>query len=145
MKKISTNILYSGYNTLVQTVFGSHKGEISREVIISADAVAAMVYNPEINRYGFVEQFRAGSESVTTECPAGIVDEGENIEVAIIREIREELGSIAIKLVPLGEVWQGPARVSANIYLFYCEVTGDLGQDLDEDEDVTIRWYTFEK
>ncbi len=82
-----------------------------------------------------VEQFRHGSSELTIEFPAGIVDAGETPEKAALRELKEETGYSAGKLVKLGEVSPNPAFMDNKTHTFAAfdlEVSGS--QNLDDDE-----------
>jgi len=82
-----------------------------------------------------VEQFRHGSSEVTIEFPAGIVDKGEAPEEAAGRELSEETGYSAGRIVKLGEISPNPAFMDNRTHTFAAldlELTGD--QNLDDDE-----------
>ena len=46
----------------------------------------------EDNQVVLIKQYRHGIEEVTTETPGGVVDDGEDPETAIRRELMEETG-----------------------------------------------------
>ncbi len=56
-----------------------------------------------------VRQHRHGADLVTTEFPAGLVEPGERPETAAARELAEETGHRAGRLIPLGRVSPNPA------------------------------------
>ena len=143
LKLVKTNVLYRGFHTYEERLYETDEGNtFSREVLVSSDAVASMVYHKEKEMYGFVKQFRAGANKHMLECPAGIIDEGEAVVEAVRREIREELGCEVVSPHYLTTVEQGPATVAGKLHLFYTEVTGEFEQELDDDEDVEIVWLT---
>lgn len=89
-----------------------------------------------------VEQFRHGSSSITLEFPAGIVDEGESPEDAAKRELLEETGYRAGRVVKLGEVSPNPAfmdNLTHTFAAFDLELVSE--QNLDDDE--FIRFHTI--
>ncbi len=82
-----------------------------------------------------VEQFRHGSSNLTMEFPAGIVDHGESPETAALRELTEETGYSAGKIVSLGAVSPNPAFMDNRTHTFAAfdlELSGE--QNLDDDE-----------
>jgi ADP-ribose pyrophosphatase len=56
-----------------------------------------------------VRQHRHGTDVVTTEFPAGLVEPGEDPRAAAERELAEETGRRAVRLAPIGRVAPNPA------------------------------------
>lgn len=56
-----------------------------------------------------IEQYRHGIEEITLEIPGGMVDEGEDAEVAAVRELVEETGYQPKETVFLGKCHPNPA------------------------------------
>ena len=113
------------------------------QVIQSSDAVCIAATRDGIN-YFLVEQFRYGINQSLLEFPAGKIDLDEAPEDAARRELREEIGYEAKTLVPLGKVYSSPAMVSEALYLYYASDLEYVGQDLDEDEVLSIKEVAFE-
>ncbi len=65
-----------------------------------------------------VRQFRHGSGRVTLEFPAGVVDRGETPEEAAQRELLEETGCRADKLIHLGSVNPNPAFMNNRLHTY---------------------------
>ena len=66
-----------------------------------------------------VSQFRAPSERVVVEIPAGMRDvEGEDTETVARRELVEEAGLSAGRLERLGEIWPSPGMTDAVCTLY---------------------------
>ncbi len=78
-----------------------------------------------------VRQYRHGAGMVTTEFPAGLVEQGEPPLEAAARELREETGRQAGKMTLLGRVSPNPAFMSNWCYTYLAEglspaAAGDL-------------------
>lgn len=87
-----------------------------------------------------IEQFRHGIERVTLEIPGGMIDKGEAPDACARRELKEETGYTAGKIVSLGRSHPNPAIQNNWIYHFAaldCEKT-DV-QAFDEHESISIR------
>ncbi len=57
----------------------------------------------------FIAQYRIGSHRVSLETPAGMVEKGEVVEAAALRELREETGYSADSFTTLGRTYANPA------------------------------------
>ena len=94
-------------------------------------------------RYFVMErQFRHGSQSVTLEFPAGLVEEGEDPREAALRELLEETGIKAGKLTQTGFLNPNSAFMATGGYFYVAEdleYTGERHFDPNEEiETVTI-------
>jgi ADP-ribose pyrophosphatase len=79
-----------------------------------------------------VRQFRHGSGQITVEFPAGVVNRGEDPAVAAERELLEETGCVAQKLIHIGAVNPNPAFMNNRIHTFVAlglEKTSGLALD----------------
>lgn len=109
-----------------------------REIVRHARAVAVLAREPD-GRFLFVRQFRKAMESLCLELVAGLNEPGEDPDVAVRRELREETGAEAVRLVHLGEVWASPGYVDEKIDLYYAECAAQRGaRSLDEDERLEV-------
>ena len=82
-----------------------------------------------------VKQWRHGERALSIEFPGGVIEAGEAPEKAAARELKEETGFRAAKLVKLGSMNPNPALMSNHVHVFAAfdlESTGK--QQLDEDE-----------
>ena len=111
----------------------AHDGVTIIPYFIGTDGVA---------RFVMERQFRHGSESVTLEFPAGLVEKGENASDAAERELWEETGLKANSLRPLGTVCQNSAYMNCYVSFFLAEdmevVTSLESRKLDDNEQIDI-------
>ncbi len=97
--------------------------------------VIAVVEQEGVPHYLMVKQFRHGSERITAEFPAGVVDPGEEPLVAAKRELLEETGYQAEKLIEIGNISPNPAIMSNRVYTYLAvnpKKIADQHLDIDE-------------
>ncbi len=86
-----------------------------------------------------VRQYRHGSDQITLEFPAGMVEQGEAAEKSAYRELLEETGYRAGSLIHIGSVSPNPAFMKNTVSTYLAE---DLElvqeQQLDEHEIIDI-------
>lgn len=102
---------------------GGHPA-VARDVINHPGGVGILpVDGPDVL---FIRQYRVAIDQEVLEIPAGKLDrtDGDPAREAA-RELREELGVEAIKLVPLGSILPSPGYTSERIHLFVAD--GILG------------------
>ena len=93
--------------------------------------VAALSENDTLR---FVRQFRYPYHKVLLELPAGKLEKGEEPLQAGLRELEEECGLRADKVMSLGCVYPTVAYCSEIIYLFLATGLHETQQHFDEDE-----------
>jgi len=89
----------------------------------------------------FVEQFRQGVRSQSLETPGGIVDHPSDdpLETAR-RELEEETGYSAPKLVLLGSIHPNPAMLTNRCHIFLAEnCSASATQNLEPSEDILVK------
>ena len=131
--------LYDGRIMAVRldTVAMPNGREATREIVEHAPVVAIVPVD-ENGDVVMVRQYRLATGDVMLEVPAGLVDEGEEIEVAAQRELQEEIGYRAGHLEPLSGFFVSPGFCTEFIHVFLAlglEVS-DLAAD--EDEDIVV-------
>lgn len=91
------------------------------------------------------QQYRHGSDSVTREFPAGLVEKDEDALTAAKRELLEETGLVAAKVTLLGNLSPNNAFMSNRQYFFLAEDLEKVsGQNLDQNEEIDILALPFE-
>jgi ADP-ribose pyrophosphatase len=86
-----------------------------------------------------IRQFRFGTRTFTLEVPGGMVDPGEAPRATAERELREETGYVAERIVELGFCEPNPAIFNNRCHLFLAE--GCVRQTelvLDPGEDIEV-------
>jgi ADP-ribose pyrophosphatase len=122
---------------------GSMSGPVRRLVLVRGDAVAALVVNAATGRVVLAKQLRfptlAKGPGWITEIVAGLVDEGETPDAAIVREIREETGYSVQKLEPISTFYVTPGGSNERVFLFYAEVQAPAGaREHGDEEDIAL-------
>lgn len=108
-----------------------------REYISHPGAVGLLVID-KMNNLILEEQFRYPLHEVILEIPAGKLEIGEDIIIAAKRELEEETGLIAKKLVKLGEAYPCVGYSNEVIHLFLVLDYEKGCQNLDEEEFLNV-------
>jgi 8-oxo-dGTP pyrophosphatase MutT (NUDIX family) len=113
----------------------------SYTVLNAADwaIVVPVLTEGEKRQFVMVRQWRHGALELSLEFPGGVIEEGESPGAAAERELLEETGYRAGRLVKLGEFSPNPAIMSNRVFFFIAEDLKNGGrQNLDEDEYMTV-------
>jgi 8-oxo-dGTP pyrophosphatase MutT (NUDIX family) len=107
-------------------------------VIDSADFVNVIALDTQDNLV-MIRQFRLGTERFTLEVPGGMIDPGEQPLAAAERELYEECGYRAERMIDLGTVETNPAIFNNRAHMFLAEGCVHAGaQVLDDAEDIEV-------
>ena len=126
---------------------GSMTPVLTRLNFERGDSVAAAILNTDTQKIVLVNQFKYPSYEKgpgwITEVIAGMVDPGETAEMAIKREILEEVGYATTRLEHISTFYVSPGGSDERIVLFYAEVTNSSrraagGGLASEEEDIRL-------
>ena len=107
-----------------------------REVINHSGGVGIV---PVIdNEIIMVRQYRIAIEKEILEIPAGKIDPGESPETCARRELEEETGYIAGKLIPVGAFYPSVGYTDEIIHLYLGYELEKSGQKPDSDERIKV-------
>ncbi|NGM61137.1 NUDIX hydrolase [Sphingobacterium sp. SGG-5] len=122
-------------------------GNIKEEYyVLEYPAWVNMVAITEQNTVLFVRQYRHGANEIMVELPAGVVEEGEDPQVAAHRELLEETGYAFDSIEYVCELFANPAT-SGNITYTYLLQGGKKIQEqqLDHSEDIEVVEMTIDE
>ena len=115
----------------------------SREVVSHGGGAAVLVVKD--GKILLERQFRYPYGEILWEIPAGKRDKGEDFAQTAKRELEEETGYVAEKLVKLFEIYPTPAYTNEIIGIFKAEGLKKGVLHFDEDEDIISEWIPEEK
>ncbi|MFA6278015.1 MAG: NUDIX hydrolase [Pedobacter sp.] len=98
------------------------------------------------NKIILVRQYRFAADIISLEIPGGVIDEGENPETAILRELQEETGYTFETCELIATLYPNPA--TSNNKTFTYLLKGGIKtheQHLDEHEILNVEEYTIEE
>lgn len=161
IKILSTEVLSDNFFPLkkIQYEFKKKNGtseELSREVYLSSNGVAVLLYNIENENVVLTKQFRLptylneNNTGILIEACAGLVEKNEDPKHAIIREIEEETGYRVTDVKKIFEMYMSPGAVAEMVYFFIAaykpgqKVNEGGGLD-EENEDIQVIELPFEE
>lgn len=98
------------------------------------------------NKIIMVRQYRHAGDIISLEVPGGVIDDGEDPETAVKRELLEETGYSFDHSELIATLYPNPATANNRTYTYL--LTGGVkthGQDLDEHEILNVEEYTVEE
>ena len=144
-KVLDTKDIYEGkvFDVKKHTVELLNGDTVTREQILHNGGVAVIAIDDD-GMVFMVRQYRFGAGVETLEIPAGKLEKGENPYEAGMRELREETGYKTDQLTSLGDFLPTPAYCSEKIYLYMANKLEYCGQDLDDDEFLSVEKYPLD-
>jgi ADP-ribose pyrophosphatase len=118
--------------------------EYSREVVVhKGSAVIIPVFDD--GTVALVRQYRHAAGDYLLEIPAGTLNEGEEPMIGAVRELEEEIGVRAAHVRKLTEFYVSPGFLTEKMHLYMATGLTEVGQKLEEDENLTIERYSFDE
>ena len=116
---LSSEVVFDGraIKVRVDTVRKPGGRQTTREIVEHSPVIVVVAVDADDNVL-LVKQFRKPVEKELLEIPAGGIDEGEDIDAAVIREMREETGLRPQKLARLGGFYSTPGFCNEYLYLY---------------------------
>lgn len=111
---------------------GGWTAPLSREIFERGHATSVLLYDPDLERLVFIEQFRPGAFAAFNspwfdkeqhspwiiECVAGIIDEGQTPQSVAIRESAEEANCTVTDLEPIAHYLVSPGGTTESMFVF---------------------------
>lgn len=157
IKKVHEGRFISAYNAEYETEAGNKKiyEMVSRDKNITSiedlkrekcDAVVLIITSPDGEKILISREYRMAVGGFAYNFPAGLIDEGENLEEAAARELWEETG---LKLVSISEVlpmsFSGVGVTNEKSCCVIGTAEGEFAPSTSDEEEIEARWYTKEE
>jgi ADP-ribose pyrophosphatase len=119
---LSSEVIYEGriLKLRIDTVRTIDGRETTREVVEHDPCITVVAIDADDNIL-LVRQYRRAVDKALLEIPAGGIDRGEDIEAAVVREMREETGFRPGKVERLGGFYSTPGFCDEYLYLYLAE------------------------
>ena len=146
-------IVYSGFFKFKRYTFrhklhaGGWSKPIKREIFERGNAVAVLPFDPELQEFVFIEQFRVATmhdcdKPWLLEVVAGIMEPGETPEQVCRREAQEEAGVDILALTHIIDFYPSPGACTEKLGLFFATVDGSNAGGIHgletENEDILV-------
>ena len=144
-KTINSKKIYDGkvVKLFVDEVLTCNKRKSYREIIKHNGGVCVLAVID--NKIILEKQYRYAYDEILYELPAGKLEEGEIPEVAAKRELLEETGYEANKLIDYGVMYPTCGYSNEKIYLYVADGLSKKQRNLDEDEVIDIEYLEIDK
>ncbi|KAA8817499.1 NUDIX hydrolase [Bifidobacterium callitrichos] len=124
---------------------------IRRQVLRHAPCVVMLVHDTTTDRYLIEREYRAGSDIFAYGLPAGLMDSGEDVETAALRELAEETGVVptsrdALDIDHVGDYYssEGMTDELAHIMVLHLDSWTHRDTHFDPDEHVESAWVDWD-
>lgn len=143
-KKIKEVVAFKGWRQIIQKTFIlPNNKEATFDTLKGGDFVTIAAFTKDLEAI-LVRQYRPGPEKILTSFPEGAIDKGESAIAAAARELEEETGYKARKIVLLKE-FRMAYRVDRQICVLALDCEKVSKQSLDSTEFIEIDTLPIEK
>ncbi|WP_207428606.1 NUDIX domain-containing protein [Pedobacter sp. SYSU D00535] len=101
-----------------------------REIFFRPAATTILLYDPDRRTVLLTRQFRLpvylGKDEAILEACAGLIDEGEFPEHAVVREVEEETGYRISEIEKVAEAYTSPAAFSEYVHFYFGKYSPDM-------------------
>lgn len=144
MKRLDEEIVFDGKWTRMVTAKWQHAGAegtweyISRKGDGRGIVIIPFYFEDEQRTFILIKQKRVPTDSYVIEFPAGLVDDGEELEASALRELQEETGAQGNVLEISPALTTSAGLSNEIIHMVIVEVTGFTDTNLDLSEDIEV-------
>ncbi len=137
--KLKSHVLHHGPDLAlsVETIRLPNGTEVDLEMVWHPGACAVIPFASE-DEILLLRQYRWAAGGWIWEIPAGKLRPGEDPQSCALRELREEVGQHAGRLLPLGSIWTVPGFSNERIHLFAAYELTPAPQSLEPDELIEV-------
>ncbi len=147
MKVLSSKTVYKGrIFRLDKDIIEMNGIKITREIIHHpGSSLMIPVLNVKTKKIVLIEQYRYAAGGNIFEFPAGTVDKGETHKECAARELIEETGYKAGKVMEVSRFYLAPGTMTEVMAMFICLDLEKKGQNLMPDEKIKNKITTLDK
>ena len=144
--QIETTTVYEGLivNVKMDKVELQNGKIAPREVVVHPGGVGIVPVTHD-NKVLMVRQYRYPVEKELLEIPAGVLEAGESPRDCAIRELSEETGCTADRIIDIGAIFPSPGVCKETLYLFLALGLHQGEMHLDEGELLSVVAFTIDE